>query len=54
MLRAGEIPRDDAIAMLGATLLGAVPNAGRFDLTRGRVPRSLRVVAQGLLDGLRS
>ena len=52
VLRAGEIPRDDAVAMLGATLLGAVPNVGRFDLAQGRVPRSLRVVARGLLDGI--
>lgn len=53
LLRRGDVPRADAVALLGVSALGTVPAAPRgVDLTQSRVPRPLARVAAGVLDGV--
>lgn len=53
LVRRGDVPVDDAAAVIGADPLGTVPTLSRgVDLSGGRVPRGLARVAAGVLDGV--
>ena len=51
VVRRGEVPLRESVALVGAPLLGVLPRFGG-DLASGRVPRAMTRLASGLLDGL--
>lgn len=51
LMRRGEVPLAEAVALVGAPLLGVLPRFGG-PLASGRVPRAMTRLAAGLLDGL--
>jgi hypothetical protein len=52
LVRAGDVPTEEAAALLGRPVLGCLPSVARpVDLAARRPPRSLVRAASGLLDG---